>query len=683
MKSLRLPICALLLVAAGACSRTQQQETAGEEAAEQHNIVYGINADNYRTETGEVGSGETLGKILNGFGVSPLTIDRLDKASKDIFPLRNIRAGHKYTAFIHEDSLYAPHLDYLVYERNVAEYVVFGFHDDSVSVRTGEKQFTVRRTKKSATINSSLWGAIMEQELPYALAAEMEDIYQWTVDFFGIQKGDNFTVIYDERFIDDSVSVGIGRIWGAKFCQGGKEYYAIPFRQGGKIRYWEYDGASLRKQMLKAPLKYSRISSKFTYARKHPIYKVYRPHTGVDYAAPKGTPVHAVADGVVTFKGWGGGGGNTLKIKHAGNLMTGYLHLSGYAKGISKGSRVSQGQLIGYVGSTGASTGPHLDYRIWKNGTPIDPLKVPQEPAEPIAKENRATFEFVRDRIAAELNGEVKDEERITQLDSLVIPQAPAASAPAGETSAGETTEAVERRETEKPGTEHKAPETKTEEVPAEKGSASAAESNSPATKGHAAAAEGSTPTTKGNTPAVEENAAVAEGSVSAVEKSSPVAETPGSAESGTAKTSGCGEAINERFVRFLRRHHVLTLATVAEGVPYCSNAFYCYDKERNLLVFSSDLATRHAQEMERNPRIAASVVLETKIVGRVQGLQLCGTAARADETARRAYLKRFPYAALAELTLWAIRPDYMKLTDNTLGFGKKLIWNDKLESSS
>ena len=172
------------------------------------------------------------GKILNGFGVSALTIDRLDKASKDIFPLRNIRAGHKYTAFIHEDSLYAPHLDYLVYERNVAEYVVFGFHDDSVSVRTGEKQFTVRRTKKSATINSSLWGAIMEEHLPYALAAEMEDIYQWTVDFFGIQKGDNFTVIYDERFIDDSISAGIGRIWGAKFCQGGKEYYAIPFRQG-------------------------------------------------------------------------------------------------------------------------------------------------------------------------------------------------------------------------------------------------------------------------------------------------------------------------------------------------------------------------------------------------------------------------------------------------------------------
>lgn len=429
MKNLKTLLCALLLVGATACGR-QSSDNEASESEETENLLYGINADNYRTETGEVGSGETMGGILNRYGISALVVDRLDKASREIFPLRNIRAGHKYTAFIHEDSLYAPHLDWLVYETSVTDYVVFGFHDnDSVSVRKDCKEYTLRRTKKSAVINSSLWGAIMEQNLPYALAADLEDIYQWTVDFFGIQKGDSFTVIYDERFIDDTVSVGIGRIWGAKFTQSGKEFYAIPFRQGGKIQYWEADGGSLRKQMLKAPLKYSRISSRFTYARKHPIYKVYRPHTGVDYAAPKGTPVHAVADGVVIFKGWGGGGGNTLKIKHAGNLQTGYLHLSRFAKGISKGSRVSQGQLIGYVGSTGASTGPHLDYRIWKNGTPIDPLKIPSEPAEPISKENRALFEFVRDRIIAELNGDVKPEERITQLDSLQLPAAPAAPA--------------------------------------------------------------------------------------------------------------------------------------------------------------------------------------------------------------------------------------------------------------
>ncbi|WP_308659693.1 peptidoglycan DD-metalloendopeptidase family protein [uncultured Alistipes sp.] len=423
MKQLRLTFCALALLATASCDRNQTTSAEEAEAETLHDIRYGIIADDYRLEEGEVAQGETMGKILNRYGISAVAIDRLDKASEKTFPLRNIRAGQKYVAFIHEDSLFAPHLDYLAYERSLSDYVVFGFHGDSVSVRTGEKEFTTRRTKKSAVISSSLWGSIMEKNLPYALAAELEDIYQWTVDFFGIQKGDSFTVIYDERFIDDSVSVGIGRIWGARFDHGGKEYYAIPFRQGGKIQYWEADGGSLRKQMLKAPLKYTRISSKFTYARKHPIYKVYRPHTGVDYAAPKGTPVHAVADGVVVFKGWGGGGGNTLKIKHPGNMMTGYLHLSGFAKGIAQGKHVTQGQLIGYVGSTGASTGPHLDYRVWRNGKPINPLTIPQEPSEPISKDNRAEFEFIRDRIMAELNGDVPAEERIVQLDSIVIPE--------------------------------------------------------------------------------------------------------------------------------------------------------------------------------------------------------------------------------------------------------------------
>ncbi len=413
---------ALLLVALTACSGSKNG--AEEEAVEAlKNIRYGIDADLYRLKTGEVQEGETVGRILNGFGVSARLIDKLDKASKEAFPLRNIRPGHKYTAFIHEDSLYAPHLDYLAYEKSVSEYVVFGFVGDSVTITKGEKPTTVRRTKKSAVIESSLWGAIMEADLPYALAAELEDIYQWTFDFFGIQAGDDFTVIYDEKFIDDTVSIGIGRVWGAKFNHAGKTRYAIPFRQGDKLQYWEADGGSLRKNILKAPLKFSRISSGFYYSRLHPVHKVRRPHTGVDYAAPSGTPVRAVADGVVTFRGWGGGGGNTIKIKHAGNLMTGYLHLRGFAKGIVVGARVTQGQLIGYVGSTGTSTGPHLDYRIWKNGTPINPLKVPQEPTEPINEKNRAKFEFVRDRIIAELEGEVKPEEIITQVDSIVLPE--------------------------------------------------------------------------------------------------------------------------------------------------------------------------------------------------------------------------------------------------------------------
>ena len=416
-------ITILSLLASVACKESRQSEEEVAEAEVKKTLLYGIEADDYLIKRDTIKSGETLGKILGRYGVSPQRVDQLDKTAKQIFPLSKIRADRPYALFLKQDSVAGDRLDYFVYEKDVVEYVVFGFQGDSVTITQGEKPVTIRRQKRSATIESSLWGAIMRDSLPYTLAAEMEEIYQWTVDFFGIQKGDNFTVIYDEKLID-STHVGIGRIWGAKFNHAGKDVYAIPFKQDDKIQYWEYDGASLRKQLLKAPLKFSRISSGFSYSRLHPVHRVYRAHTGVDYAAPKGTPVRAVADGVVTFKGWGGGGGNTLKIKHAGNLVTGYLHLSKFAAGINKGTRVSQGQLIGYVGSTGTSTGPHLDYRIWKNGTPINPLKVPQEPAEPIKKENMASFEVMRERIVAELNGTATPDMIVTQLDSVVVVKA-------------------------------------------------------------------------------------------------------------------------------------------------------------------------------------------------------------------------------------------------------------------
>lgn len=418
-KILNILLISVMFVGIGCQRDKQTQETTEPEVKK--TILYGIEADDYQLKKDTIKLGETLGKILGRYGISAQKVDMLDKAAKEIFPLKQIRADRPYIVFLRKDSLNSGKLDYFVYEKDVVEYVVFNFTQDTIAITKGEKPVTIKRQKRSSTIESSLWGAIMRDSLPYSLAAEMEEIYQWTVDFFGIQKGDNFTVIYDEKLID-STHVGIGRIWGAKFNHAGKDVYAIPFKQGDKVQYWEYDGASLRKQLLKAPLKFSRISSGFSYARLHPVHRVYRPHTGVDYAAPKGTPVRAVADGVVTFRGWGGGGGNTLKIKHAGNLVTGYLHLSKFAAGINKGSRVSQGQVIGYVGSTGTSTGPHLDYRIWKNGTPINPLKVPQEPAEPIKKENMAAFEIMRERIVAELNGTATPDMIVTQLDSVVMP---------------------------------------------------------------------------------------------------------------------------------------------------------------------------------------------------------------------------------------------------------------------
>ncbi len=412
MKKSFVIYAALLFAAAVMCGCSSEKPAEKEPT-----MIFGIVADDYLVERHTVERGDSWSRILESYGIGTLKVLELDRLTKEVCPLNKIKAGAAYTTFTKQDSL-AVRLDHVVYEKSLIDYVVFSFVGDSVAVTTGEREVEIRRRKNSAVIESSLWGAIMEKNMPYALAAEMEDIYQWTVDFFGIQAGDSFTVIYDEKFID-TVSVGIGRVWGAKFNHGGKDIYAIPFKQGDKVQYWEEDGASLRKQLLKAPLKFSRISSKFSNARLHPVLKVYRPHHGVDYAAPAGTPVRSVADGTVISKGYQGAAGHMVKIKHPGNLTSGYLHLRGYAKGLKVGKRVSQGEVIGYVGSTGRSTGPHLDFRLWKGKTPINPLKVPQKPAEPIAEKNRAKFEWVRDRIIAELNGEVPDSMRIMQVDSI------------------------------------------------------------------------------------------------------------------------------------------------------------------------------------------------------------------------------------------------------------------------
>ena len=407
-----ITLIAIIAFSALACSSKNDEKTAPKA-----NIQFGINADDYTVERKTVQSGESWSKILDSYGIGHRKVLRLDELTREICPLRQIRAGNRYTTFTRQDSV-SVQLDHLVYEKNMVDYVVFSFVGDSVAVREGKRDVTIKRQKKTAVINNSLWGAIMEEKLPYSLAAEMEDIYQWTIDFFGIQVKDSFTVIYDEKFID-TMSIGVGRIWGAKFVHRGKEIYAIPFEQNGVVQYWEEDGGSLRKQLLKAPLKFTRISSKFSNARLHPVTRKVRPHHGVDYAAPTGTPVYSVADGVIVSKGYNGAAGHMIKVKHPGNLMSGYLHLSKYAKGISVGTRVSQGQVIGYVGSTGRSTGPHLDFRLWKNGTAIDPLKVPQKPAEPISKANREKFDKVRFRVVAELNGDVVDSLKITSLDNI------------------------------------------------------------------------------------------------------------------------------------------------------------------------------------------------------------------------------------------------------------------------
>ncbi len=409
-----LTIIALAFAACSSANKTAEEQTAPPRV-----YIYNIDCTDHEVVRGEVQKGETAGKIFDRYGVTAAQIDRIARVCRDTFDLRKIRIGGRYTVLLSGDST-ARHLDHFVYEKSITDYVTISLVGDSIAVRQGRKDVRVERHKSTATISSSLWNSIADAGMPISLAVDLEEIYGWSVDFFGLQTGDNFTVIYEKQYVD-TVCIGSGRIWGAVFNHNGKQLYAIPFRQGEKITYWDENGNSLRKLLLKAPLKYSRISSRFSHARLHPVHRVYRPHHGVDYAAPKGTPVYAIADGTVIFKGWGGGGGNTLKIKHPRNLTSGYLHLSGFAKGIATGVRVSQGQLIGYVGSTGTSTGPHLDFRLWKGGTPIDPLKAPSEPTEPIKAENREYFEWVRGMILAELGDSLAGKEPLAQLDSMII----------------------------------------------------------------------------------------------------------------------------------------------------------------------------------------------------------------------------------------------------------------------
>ena len=379
---------------------------------------YGIPEDDYNVKYGIVKPRQNLSHILTDHGLSLRDVHNLNERSKGIFDVRKIRSGQAYAVFYaKDDSLGAPR--YFVYEEDPKSYIVFHLQGDG-RVTRGQNPVEWRRCEVKGQVESSLWVAMQSNNTSPQLAVVLSHIFGWSIDFFGLQKQDEFRVIYEQEYVDDKPLQNF-HVLAAAFRASDSTYYAIPFVQDNEELYYNEHGNSLEGAFLKAPLDYYRISSRFSNARYHPVLKRYRAHHGVDYAAPKGTPVRAVADGVVIFKGWGGGGGNTLKIKHPGNLMTGYLHLSRFAKGIAQGTRVVQGQLIGYVGSTGASTGPHLDFRLWRNGKPIDPLKAPSEPAEPIAEKNRAAFEHVRERIMAELNGEIADSLRITQLDSIRI----------------------------------------------------------------------------------------------------------------------------------------------------------------------------------------------------------------------------------------------------------------------
>jgi murein DD-endopeptidase MepM/ murein hydrolase activator NlpD len=344
-------------------------------------MLFNLPADSFKVVPGQIRSGQNLSDILMSKGISLNQIDEISKKSVLIFDVRKMKVNNNYYFFMNKTN--SSKVDYYIYEINPVDYVVYDF-TDSLRIYREKKPIITQIKTASGEITSSLWKTLETQALDPNLAMSLSDIYAWSIDFYGLQKGDKFRVIYEEDFVFGK-SIGIGRIFAAQFVHNGDDYYAFRFTQNNEDSYFDEKGKSLKKAFLKAPLKFSRISSVFTKSRFHPVLKIYRPHYGVDYAAPTGTPVMSIGSGTVIAKGYQpAGGGNFIKIKHNSVYTTSYMHLSKFASGIALGRSVRQGEEIGYVGATGLASGPHLDFRVFMNGAPVDPLKIKSEPGLPI-----------------------------------------------------------------------------------------------------------------------------------------------------------------------------------------------------------------------------------------------------------------------------------------------------------
>ena len=356
------------------------------------NQRYGIPLRAMRVVEDRIQPSQALSNILSKYNVSPSLIGYVVKQAhaEGIFDVRKIKVNNKYTLLCSEEESSELTARYFIYEPSPLDYVVLDFVD-SVAVAGKHKIDTVQKTF-AGIIDYSVYQTLMEGQAPTELVYKLADVFAWQIDPFNVQKGDRFKVYYEEMQVNGT-PIGLGKVLAAYFEHEGYGHYGFYYSQDTETQYFDERGNSLRKAFLKAPLSYTRISSRFSNSRLHPVLKIRRPHYGIDYAAPYGTPVRAIGDGIITYAGYNGGAGHMIKIKHNSVYTTGYLHLSKYAKGIRVGERVEQGDVIGYVGSSGLSTGPHLDFRFWKDGRPVDALKVDIPPSEPVYEENVEDFQ--------------------------------------------------------------------------------------------------------------------------------------------------------------------------------------------------------------------------------------------------------------------------------------------------
>lgn len=365
-----------------------EEELQVEQVSEEEVFRYGLSEIEYIFEEGVIKRNQNLSEILTAYDVPYASIDALARKSKDVFDVRKLAANKSYTLALTADSLKA---EYFIYHASPLTDVVYSL-TGNFEINLLEKEVKTIERELSGVISSSVYETIVANGGTDKLVDDFADVFGWKLDFGSIQKNDFVRVIYEELQVDGE-AIGTGRIIAAEMNHWGEPIYAYQFDQGDGPDYFDEEGNSLRKAFLRYPVNFSRISSRYNPRRFHPVAKVYRAHLGTDFAAPTGTPIKAAADGVVQAATYTSANGNYVKIKHNATYTTGYLHMSKIASGIKSGTRVKQGQVIGYVGSTGLATGPHLCYRFWKNGTQVDALKVELPPENPITAENASSYE--------------------------------------------------------------------------------------------------------------------------------------------------------------------------------------------------------------------------------------------------------------------------------------------------
>ena len=392
--------CALAFLALSCGEVDESQQTAENRPAIPAEPIerFGLIWETFEVDSGVVASGQSLSHILSPAGMSAGEITLLAQATQSDYDVRNMRSGKSWwIAYDRDSSASAAHF---IYQRNAREYARFSLQEPyGVALESLPADTLIQRTK--GTIENSLYVDLDRLGAPTTLALAMANVYAWTVDFSRLQKDDEFDVMYERTYVNGE-PIGMPRVIACHFQHRGRALPAFRYDQGDGFDYFDEAGQSLRKAFLKAPVEFSRISSRYNLKRFPPILHKTKAHYGTDYAAPKGTPIISVGDGVVSKSSYTKGNGKYVKIRHNNTYETQYLHMS--RRAVSAGEHVKQGQVIGYVGSTGLATGPHVCFRFWKNGKQVDHLREEFPPSTPIMANQMDAFQATVEKLSTAIS---------------------------------------------------------------------------------------------------------------------------------------------------------------------------------------------------------------------------------------------------------------------------------------